>query len=688
MTAVMQLCAAVLLAAATARAAPADEAPDLRRLFPQERDVFVAENGLVRLAVPPDVLAACRPDLSDLRVFDRQNREVPYIIDAGVPPGRKLEMVRSRDAVITDVQRAVIEREDGPPLYRETYVIDPPPAADVGWDLVFDVARPRFTRRVVLAVVAADGSARPLPGEHSIFRLSEPPATKNRLALPTSAGERLAVTIEGEDDGGGYLGAGLHFETAHDFAPRQGVRVELEEIARERRDGRTAIELVRPRGLVPDALQLETATGSFNRDIQVWDENPGRDAVLLGRTTLFRLQGAVPVEERALGVQPARGERLRVEIDDGDSPPLEEVRIAAVVRQPVLIFELNAAGDAPAGTLRFGGGRAQSPRYDLAGLLPQTGTALDSRRADAAAQLAEAAESGRARLGETRANPAYDGAPALAFAMRPSAVLDARAYTHRRPLAVRPSPDGLSRVRLTAADAARARPDLGDVRVVDAQSRQWPYLLQADAARSWQPLAIDGPRQRRNESQYRLRLPVAPLAIDQLVLESDASFFDRAYRLTALDADDNAIALTAGRLVLRAEHPRPVALGFPAVRVTALELTVEDGDEAPLAFRAAYGRAIEAELFLAAPAGDYVLLVGEPDVAAPRYELERIRDVILAVNSGSATTGDLAPNPDYSMSARLAAGGGGTLQRVLLWGVLIAAVVVLALVTLRVARSA
>ncbi len=207
---------------------------------------------------------------------------------------------------------------------------------------------------------------------------------------------------------------------------------------------------------------------------------------------------------------------------------------------------------------------------------------------------------------------------------------------------------------------------------LDQGEQQWPEVC----------------RQRRNESQYRLRLPVAPLAIDQLVLESDASFFDRAYRLTALDADDNAIALTAGRLVLRAEHPRPVALGFPAVRVTALELTVEDGDEAPLAFRAAYGRAIEAELFLAAPAGDYVLLVGEPDVAAPRYELERIRNVILAVNSGSATTGDLAPNPDYSMSARLAAGGGGTLQRVLLWGVLIAAVVVLALVTLRVARSA
>jgi len=48
----------------------------------------------------------------------------------------------------------------------------------------------------------------------------------------------------------------------------------------------------------------------------------------------------------------------------------------------------------------------------------------------------------------------------------------------------------------------------------------------------------------------------------------------------------------------------------------------------------------------------------------------------------------LAPNPSYSMRARLAGGGLAALvPQAVLWTVLVAAVVILTLVTLRVARS-
>jgi hypothetical protein len=674
---------AFFLATFLVASAWADDAPDLRRLFPTERDIFVAGDGLVRLALPPEVLAASRPDLSDLRVFDRQEHEVPYVIDAGLPAGEAVEMVRAHDAVVVEARREEVPREHLPSLYRETYVVAAPPPSGTAWDLVFDVQRPSFVRRLTLAAVAADGTTRPLPAGESIFRLANPAAERLRVPLPALAGERLAVTIEGED--GGYLQPALHFETGRVFASRPGAEVPLEELARESRDGRTVIELVRPRGLVPDALRLETATGSFNRTVDVWDEGPGRDAVRLGRAPLFRLQGPVSVDERELAMRPARGDRLRVEIDDGDSQPLAAPRFAALVRQPALVFPLRGAGDAPAGTLRYGGGRAHAPRYDLAGLLPAAGTALDRERAEAAAQLYDPAQASPARLGAARANPVFDGAPALAFAMRAGAALDPRAYTHRRALAVRPSPEGLTRVQLAAADVARARPDLGDVRVVDAGARQWPYLLRADAARAWETLAVGSAERRRGTSQYRLQLPVAPLTLDQLVLESDSAFFDRAYRLTARDPDDTEMMLAAGRLALRAERPRPVTIAFPPTRVTALELAVEDGDEAPLAFRAARARAIAPELFLVAPPGDYTLLVGDPAATAPRYELERVRDVILAVSSGDASAGDLTANPDYSVRARLA--GGERFSQIILWTVLVAAVVILALVTLRLAKG-
>src|SRR5262249_57226885 len=128
---------------------------------------------------------------------------------------------------------------------------------------------------------------------------------------------------------------------------------------------------------------------------------------------------------------------------------------------------------------------------------------------------------------------------------------------------------------------------------------------------------------------------------------------------------------------------------FPPARVASLELVVEDGDDAPLALRTARARLVLPEVFLAAPAGVYALLLGDPRATAPRYELARVRDVVLAARSTPVSAEPLTPNPSYSMRASLA---GGTLAalvpQAVLWTVLVAAVVILTLLTLRVARSA
>jgi hypothetical protein len=665
-------------------AARVEQTRDLRRLFPRERDVFIERDGLTRIALPPDVLAACRPDLADLRVFDQKEREVPYLIDAGPPPGTAVDVVRTAKVVVGDVRRDEVHREDGPPLYRETYVIGPPPADGAVWELVFDVSRLRFVRR--LDVAPADGGA-PIVSAGSLFRLPDVPAEKLRAPLPSPAPKSIVLTLEGED--GGYVEPRLHFETARTVAaPHERVVVPLEETARRRQEGRTVIEVARPRGVVPDVLRLETTTGSFNRNVEVWDEGAGRTPALLGREKLFRVEAAVPVEARELAVQAAHGDSLRVEIEDGDSGPLDGIALAAVIREPVLIVSLHGTGDSPEGRLRYGGGRAHVPHYDLAGLLPAPGTPLVSARATAAARLYDAAEVRPARLGEPRDNPAYDGSPALAFAMRPGATLDARAWTHRRPIAVHPSAEGLARLRLSAADLARARPDLADVRIIDGESRQWPYLLGHEPAHAWVDLEIVGPTRRRSTSVYELRLPVTPVTADLLSLESEAPFFDRAAAVTGRQADDTEVGLAAGRLVLLGEQQRPITLGLRPDRITSLELLIEDGNDAPLRFRAARAHLVERDLYLAAPTGDYALLVGNTDATTPSYELERVRDVVLAVTSGTAEAAELGSNPDYSLRARLASGEQleGTLPKVVLWVVLLGAVIVLTLVTLRLAR--
>jgi len=131
-----------------------------------------------------------------------------------------------------------------------------------------------------------------------------------------------------------------------------------------------------------------------------------------------------------------------------------------------------------------------------------------------------------------------------------------------------------------------------------------------------------------------------------------------------------------------------VLVPFRGERIDSLTLLIEDGDDAPLAVRGARARRQASDLYLAAPAGQYFLLVGYPDAAAPRYELAAVRDVVLAVRSAPVVSGVFAKNPTYSTRARLLAGStpARLAQRLGVWAVLLLAVAVLAGLTLRVVR--
>jgi hypothetical protein len=67
------------------------------------------------------------------------------------------------------------------------------------------------------------------------------------------------------------------------------------------------------------------------------------------------------------------------------------------------------------------------------------------------------------------------------------------------------------------------------------------------------------------------------------------------------------------------------------------------------------------------------------------YELERVRSTVLAVPASDVVTGELEPNPAFSSARRLS--GAGAVRKLLLWGVLGVAVIVLVVVTLRAARQ-
>ena len=192
---------AAALAALAATAAGAEAPRDLATLFPQQAPIFVDGPGIARLVLPAEVLGACRADLSDLRVFDREGRELAFMVDSGRAVEERLEATETLSPELLAVDRRRIDRDSGPPLWQERFEIALPEAAPASgrWTLVLETRRPSFVRRVDVARVGADGSRTGLVDGGSVFRLQEPLRERLAVALPETATGRLQVTLAGED---------------------------------------------------------------------------------------------------------------------------------------------------------------------------------------------------------------------------------------------------------------------------------------------------------------------------------------------------------------------------------------------------------------------------------------------------------------------------------------------------------
>jgi hypothetical protein len=669
----------VVLAMRPALAAPQGE---LRRLFPREADIHIdaGPSPLARLELSAEILASCKADLSDLRVFDGSGNEVAFLVDKGAAPPAAASLQQVVAARIVRADRSRSTPADAPVSTREVYELAVPtePAPSGQWELLLQADAGRFIRRVDIAIVDGDKASAVVTGA-SLFRLPQANGERTSVALPARLGPLIRVTLTGQDEA--YLEPRFLFRSAQELTERGQAVVPLVTAEQDRRDGNTIVELTRPSGIVPTLLRMGTTTPAFDRGVKVRDLGPGRD-VPIGSATLFRVATLAPVEHLDVTLDPARGNRLIIEIEDGDSPALEQMQWSAVIRQPALVFSLPSNE----GTLRFGGGRAHLPRYDLAGLIPADGEVVLGKRAQAAASLFSPGQLRVARSGPVRTNPAFDTAPALAFVMRAGAEIDRRLYSHERQLTVTPSADGLSRVRLEPGDLSRLRPDLADVRIADDQSRQWPYLVERDAEPAWLEVRAGRPDRRGRESRYALALPVAPLDFDRLSVVAAEPYFDRAYRVLGIDAAGNEVVLGQGRLVQGGTGPRSATLDLLTTpsRVQSARLIVEDGENAPLTLTSVRVRVPAPTLYLAAPSGSYSLLLGNPDDQAPAYDIARVRELVLAVASAPARAGPLAENPAFRRGARLATGQGP--EHLLLWLVLGGGVVALGALTLRLAR--
>lgn len=437
-------------------------------------------------------------------------------------------------------------------------------------------------------------------------------------------------------------------------------------------------------------MELDVEFPVFSAELTV-EAATGRRTATLTRT-VFRMRDGS--EQTRIAIPRELGNVVRVELrgQDGflspsfrfvpgtpESPPelatmpLDAAALARVSDRPTLVFDTYGAV-ARGGFIRlyFGGGRARPPAYATADDLVGA-TSMDLPITS---------------HGPVDANPAECSAPVLSYARHPGAEVDPRAYRLRARVDIPASAEGIVRLALPASIVGEARPGLADVRLVDANGRQWPYVIEPTEAATAVSLLARREASPPRRSVFRVTRQVGALGTAALLVDPHARLVDRAIVVEDLTSPHAPVVLARTRLVrLPGTEEGPIEVPLRPSSATILRVTIDDGDEARLAptFAIPFEQPV---LYTVAPAGRYVLLFSahatSRDIEQPRYELEHARTLVLAVRPVDAAMAPVEPNPE---SAPPSAFSRHRTADVLLWAVLIVASIALVGLTFRLSRS-
>lgn len=369
------------------------------------------------------------------------------------------------------------------------------------------------------------------------------------------------------------------------------------------------------------ALRLGAIGDRISRDAYVTEQQVrGHEAVPveLGRATLTRVSGG-DEDIADLRIPIARPDQTELDlvIHDGDDPPLKITSVRLELAQlPWIYVETKGAGI----SARYGNRTSQAPAYDLEAARARidirtvrTGTWEAPRDAATVAQPATAA---------------LTGAP-----------IETAPFRYSR--TIRPGRGELVALALDAAALAHSRGPSGrfeDVRIVDAESRQIPYLVERREEPMPLVLTIEPATPRAPElnpsaprrSVYRLQLPILPLPEGTLVLTSSAHPFQRTVSVGVehppgrqrREHSFETIASGVWRSANGDAAAEELTLRVRGIDAPELLLVVDEGDNSPLPITHARFLLPSYRLRFFRPAGAGLrLLYGRSDLRAPQYDL-------------------------------------------------------------------
>ena len=565
-----------------------------------------ADPGWARLELPDEVLDACRPGLPDLRLVDAAGREIPYAFEGALEATPKRFAIENREAIAKKETDAEVDRGPSPGL------------ADA---VTLEIAEGEFLKPVRVES-SSDRVEWKEIAHGSVFATRA--ARMTTLPLPATDRRHLRFRFDDRNSDPVRLEAVLLRPTAAE-PPRVETPLPLQPVV-DAADGVAQFTAVLPAAnLDVLALRFEARDTAFSRPVRIHERVFFRDEVcrrLIAAGTLARTPGGAQLLE--ITVSPIAGRQLEIQVEDGDSPPLGDLRAVLVARPRFLRF------DAPAGAdlrLLYGSADAAAPRYDLARSL-----AGSSEGQAPLARLGPATETGA---------PAH---PAVNAARVP--LPEPEKWTDRRPIRL-PSEGGVAYLDLY--DPPRG---LADLRIVDESGRQVPYIVESGRhghrdTTAWSS-ASEG-----TVTTLAIPQPDHADAVEEIELLADApEYFSRPVRVEQERRD--ARGPIAPRLLGEANWERRPGAPASVFRIPlarpgvsgAWRVEIDNGDNAPVRVTGIWlRRGVVRVDFVHGPGERLFLYTGNADARPPAYDLDLIAGTILAAPARPAAVGPAVETP-------------------------------------------
>jgi len=605
-----------------------------------DQTVAIGTNGLIKIDVPLETLDHARPGLEDLRLYDAQGAETPFLIErpvqvpAVVQAARNMRVTLRPEATVVVVETGLAQALDG-------VILESPARA--------------FIKSTLLEGSQDGKNWLTLADGEPIFRQS-PGASKLHLPVTAAKWAWLRVTLDDKRSPPIPITGARIQAAGPEPAPTQPMALRVTE--REDGPGRTRLTLrVAGAPVVLAGITIETPEPLFTRRVSLFrpsvEENEIRET-MLAEGTVYRmaLEGRPMVSDLTFAqdaVVPVK--ELVMTIENGDSPPLAITAVRAARRPVLLTFLASGPG---VYHLLSGNTDCAAPQYDLA-IMPHD---VSGRWVPSSA-------------GEPGTNATFRQKAPLPEVAESGAILDTSEWNFRKRVVIGQS--GVQQLELDLETLSEAVKDFSDLRLI-LDGRQVSYLIERPVlSRRFSPIAekVVDPK-RPSISRWRLKLPQQSLAVTRLQGQTEAPFFKRDAVLLEQVPDERGNLYTAQRgaaswvrALNQTKTPMSMDIQGPLSSDT-VDLEMENGDNPPLemgSFEMEYP--VVRLIFKATGEGNVYLYYGNSKARRPQYDIDLAARQMLAEVKIKATPGPAEQLRGHRSIERLGGASGWVF-----WGVL------------------